>query len=505
MKNYLPHILSKIFFLKKITIESVNKIICATKAEGLLGKSLRGSGFLAVGSFIENLGRFVRNIILARLLAPEDFGIMATVTATVVVIEAITQVGLRQSTIQNKRGGEEGFLNVIWWISTLRGLTLYLIAFFASPYISVFFGKPDAAYILRIGFFVIFINGLISPRVHTLEKELSFKKWAILMQGAGIVGVAIAIVSAFFLRNVWALLLGYLIEALFRLILSFVFCPIKPNFRISKSYIGDITQFSKKMFGLPLLMMIYTQLDIYVIGRLLTLKELGMYVLVRSLSDMPSTFFSKIIEPIVLPVFSKMQDDSDKLRSTLFKITELSGAFLIPFIALLIFFAQPILRIVYGNDYILLTIPFALMSGAILIVMMASLIVQTYFAVGQPNLHRNASIFRTLFFIILIYPATKLYGLTGTALTSLLAMCLLITIQLFYARKLLNFSVHEYLITWLPGIKSSIIVVIPGIILNILFEIQGIIILSVGVICCLMAWGYSITKIMMYHYTQNNQ
>ena len=65
MNNYPPHILSKIIVLKTITIESVNKIICAAKAEGLLGKSLRGSGFLAIGSFIENLGRFVRNIILA--------------------------------------------------------------------------------------------------------------------------------------------------------------------------------------------------------------------------------------------------------------------------------------------------------------------------------------------------------------------------------------------------------------------------------------------------------
>lgn len=504
--NFLfPHNRSEFRSIKTNFTDIAAKILFAARSEGMFGQSLRGGGFLTIGSFVENLGRFARNIILARLIAPEAFGIMATVIASVAVIEAITQVGLRQSTIQNKNGGEEGFLNAVWWISSLRGLALYLIAFFASPFISSYFGAPDSAYILRTGFLVILFNGLISPRIHLLEKELRFKNWIILMQGAGILGVVIAIVSAFYLENVWSLLLGYIGEAIIRLILSFVFCSIKPKFRISKLYIKDILQFSKKLFGLPFLMMIYAQLDIYVIGRVLTLKELGMYVLVRSLSDMPSTFFAKIVEPIVLPVFSKMQDDFDKLRNTLFIITEISGSFLIPFIAFMICFAQSILRIIYGSDYVLLTVPFAIMNVAVLILMMASLIVQTYFAVGLPNIHRNASIVRTLVFVILIYPATKYYGLTGTAIASLCAMSLLITIQIYYARKLFNFSPRQYIMNWIPGIKSSIIVIIPGIATNLLFDVQGISFLVLGIILCLVAWAYSIISIIMCHHRSINK
>ncbi len=505
MNNYPPHILSKIIVLKTITIESVNKIICAAKAEGLLGKSLRGSGFLAIGSFIENLGRFVRNIILARLLAPEAFGIMATIMASVAVIEATTQVGLRQSTIQNKRGGEEEFLNSVWWISSLRGLALYIIAFFASPYISAYFGQPDATNLLRIGFLVILINGLISPCVYLLEKELQFKKWVTLMQGAAISGVIIAVVSAFFLRNVWALILGFLSESFLRFVISFIFYPIKPKFKVTREYSGNVLQFSKKMFGLPLLMMIYAQLDIYVIGKVLSMKVLGMYVLVRSLADMPSTFFSKIADPIILPVFSKIQDNILEIRNILFKATKFAGYFLIPLACFLIFFAKPVLRLVYGKAYAALAIPFAIMNISVLILMMASMIIQVYFAVGQPNLHRNASIVRTVTFILLIYPATKIFGLTGTALASLIAMCLLISIQIIYARRLLNFSTLEYLSKWLPGLQVSIIIIIPGVLLNIFFEIEGLCFLILGAVLCFIAWGFSAVKIMLYHHEKSEK
>lgn len=495
--TFIKHIINLI-------TDNLRRVLYSAKRDDILGKSLRGGGFLAAGSFLENGGRFIRNIVLARLLAPEAFGIMATITASIAVIEAITQVGLRQSTIQNKKSIEEGFLNAVWWISSLRGLSLYAIAFFAAPHIAIYFNQSEATNILRIGFLVVLLNGLISPRVHLLEKALHFKKWIILMQGAAICGVIIAIAASFYLRSVWGLVLGYLSESFLRLILSFIFCPILPSFIISREYMGHVIQFSKRMFGLPILMMIYAQLDIYIIGKLLSVKALGMYVLVRSLADMPGTFFSKIVEPIILPVFSKHQDNISEIKRLILLITKLSGLVLIPFSCFMIFFAKPVLRIVYGIDYAALAIPFAIMALSILIIMMATTIVQAYFALGQPNLHRNASIARTLIFIILIYPAIKILGLTGAALAALVAMVILISVQLLYARRIFRFSVGEYLMTWLPGFHSALIIAIPGILLNVFFNIQGILFFLIGMVLCLAAWSYSAIRIMLNSHNRNN-
>ena len=142
----------------------------------LLALCLQGGSVLAVGSGVDSLFRFARNIILARLLAPEAFGLMATIMAAVDTVEAFTEVGLRLSVIQNPRGSEKPFLNVVWWVSFLRGVALYTAVHFLAPFISSFYERPEAVGHLRVGLSVLVFGGLLSPRVHVLEKEMKFAK-----------------------------------------------------------------------------------------------------------------------------------------------------------------------------------------------------------------------------------------------------------------------------------------------------------------------------------------
>lgn len=470
------------------------KISTLFKSNSLAAKFAKGSSILAIGSFAENILRFARNIILARILAPEAFGLMATVMASVSAMEALTQVGLRQSTIQNKSSANDDYLNAVWWISSLRGIVIYLIAFFASPYISSYFGQPDSAYILRTGFLVFLLNGFISPRIHILEKELRLKKWVILMRGAGIAGVIVAIASSFVLKNVWALLLGFLSEAFLRTILSFILCPIKPTLKLDKFYTAEIMKFSRRIFGLPIIMMLYTQIDIFVIGKLLSVKILGIYVLVKHLAEMPMELFSKIVHPVTLPVFSSMQEEREKLTNTLISVTRITGLFGIPFVAFTFLYGKPILNIAYGPVYSQIAIPFGILSISVMISIISSLIVEMNFAIGQPNLHRTASLVRTIIFLILIYPATKFFGLTGTAFAGLIAMISLILIQLIYARKIVNLNIHEYMQNLLLGAFASLIIIVPSIVIQIFFIIEGYCLLLIGIGLCTAAWLYGITK-----------
>lgn len=474
------------------------KVSTLLKSNSLTAKFAKGGGILAMGSFVENLLRFARNMILARILAPEAFGLMATVISSVSVLEALTQVGLRQSTIQNKNSSNDEFLNAVWWISALRGTVIYVMAFIASPYISAYFGRPDAVNILRIGFLVFLFYGFISPRIHILEKELRFKKWVIMMQGAGIIGVVVAIVSAFVLKNVWALLLGYLTEAALRTILSFILCPIKPKLKLDRSNTAEVLNFSRRMFGLPIIMMIYTQIDIFVIGKILSLKILGTYVLVKHLAEMPMEFFSKIVHPVTLPVFASMQEEKEKLNNTLISVTRITGLFGIPLVAFLFLYGEPILNIVYGPVYSRIAIPFGILSVSAMIVIISSLIVQMNFAIGQPNLHRTASLIRTIIFLTLIYPATKFFGLTGTATAGLFAVMTMIVIQLFYAKKVVDLHPPQYLQNLLPGVLASLIIIVPSFVIQVFFIKEGFYFLLIGIGLCTTAWLYGIHKTLKH-------
>jgi O-antigen/teichoic acid export membrane protein len=468
----------------------LNKLQLLMKSEGLLGRCVRGGAFLTLGGVLENLSRFIRNMILARLLVPEAFGLMATVMAAVAALEAFAEVGLRQSVIQNRRGAEESFLNITWWISSLRGIGLYAIAFLATPIICQFFNKPDAILELRVGFLVILLNGLISPRIHVLEKEMRFGNWVLLIQGAAFSGILVAIISAFFLRNVWALILGYLTGASLRTMLSFVCYPFKPSLKFDRESFREIMQFSRGMFGLPILMMLFAQTDVFVIGKVVSLELLGMYVLARAIAEMPVTVISKIVNPVILPAFSSMQGDRDKLRAVLLAVTRAASIFGMSLIASLILFSKPLLSFAYGPQYGRVAIPFSILCLYSFILMCAQVIMEMYLSIGKPDIHRIASLVRAAIFLLIIYPLTKNLGLIGASLSTLIGVCVSFSIQLIYVRKMLGIEILEYLKTWTQGIKLSVVVVmIPGLLFKIFFDKLGTASVGVGVLLGLIAWA----------------
>lgn len=475
--------------------------ILRTKIKGYLqsndlkGKVILSGGALAFGSLTENIFRFVRNIILVRILLPEAFGLMALVMVSVQAIEAFAEVGLRQSLIQNKNGGEPSFLNITWFLSGARGLILYAIAFLISPFIADFYNKPELLLVLRIGFLVILLNGFISPRLYLLEKELRFREWVLLIQGSAVTGILCTIVSAFFIKNVWALLAGFIIESFLKVILSFIFYPIRPSLKIDVGHLKEISRFSRGVFGLPILKMIFYQAAIFVVGKVTSIDQLGIYVMLSSLAEMASTFVSKIIDPILLPVLALKKENQADFNGLLIKTTKTIAMFVFPFTATLIVFAEPFLYLIYGPLYSHYSIPFGVLSGYALLALFFSLFTQVFFAIGQPNLHRIASFTRTALFIILIYPATKLFGLTGTAAAALTATGTALGFQLTYMRKYVSLDLREYFLNWLSGMKISLLVIIPGILIIVTFGNLIYVNVVVAVALCLMAWFICLLKL----------
>jgi lipopolysaccharide exporter len=478
----------------------LNRLRELFRSDSLQDRIRQGGGVLTLGSFAENLLRFLRNMILARLLAPDAFGLMATIIATVAASEAFAEVGLTQSIIQNKKGADKEFLNVIWWFSAFRGIILYIIVFFAAPFIADFLNKPELTFILRIALIVIIFRGLISPKIYLLQKELKFTQWVLLTQSASILGIIIAIISAFFIRNFWALVLGFVAEAFLIFLFSYIFYPHIPKFQISTSHAKDIISFSRKIFGLPILMVLYVQVDNFVIGKVLSLNTLGLYYLAKSLADMSTTIFSKI-SVVFLPAFSLIQDDKKKLKNSLLKLTEIVVTFDLPFFTFLIVYARPILSLIYSPEHSTIAMPFRICCIFSFLYILSILIMNMVFAMGNPDRYRTASLVRTIVFLIILYPATKYFGLIGAALSALFSMSLAIVIQIYYLKSLLDINMMEYIGCAVKGIKCSLIVLISGIVVTTFVPLQKLSTVALGTFFCVIAWCFGITT--LGHYKKN--
>lgn len=330
-------------------------------SKGLLGRSLRGGAALAMGTILERLARFVRNMILARILAPDQFGISAIVIACSAFFEAVTDVGTGQSIIQNKAGDNKEYLNSVWWFNVARGTALFTAGFFAAPLFAWFYKDPNLTAYLRVAFLTMFWNGLTSTGMYAKQRDLKFGTTVWVTQGSGLIGTIVTLCLAIFVKNVWVLVIGVVCEGMFRCILSFILCPIKPHLPIDKAASKDLSRFSRGMAGLPIFTFLVLQADVFVLGRVSSKEVLGMYFLALSLANMPVMIFNKIANPLLLPVFARLQNDLQKLSSYLMKVTRLILMFGLPMATCMAVFASPILTVVFGAKYAVMALPFSIL------------------------------------------------------------------------------------------------------------------------------------------------
>ena len=303
------------------------------QGDSLKAKSARGVLTLGVGTGFERTLRFVRLMILTRLLIPDEFGLMAIILILVNVFETITEVGIKQSVIQNKRGADPEYLNATWWFQSLRGLGLFTIAILAAPLISSFYEKPHLLKLLQFSFIAILFRGFISPSAYVLQKEYKFGRSVLLIQGSALIGTFVTIGYAFWAKNVWALVAGYLAEQGTLCLLSYIVAPFRPWFGIHRECLKELTTFARRMFGLPILALIGIGTPVFVLGKFVSEERLGLYTLASQLIAFPIILFTKIISPVLLPGFSQKQDDRNSLCRAVLKISGLAAAAVIPLMA----------------------------------------------------------------------------------------------------------------------------------------------------------------------------
>ncbi|MBN2182931.1 MAG: oligosaccharide flippase family protein [Sedimentisphaerales bacterium] len=426
------------------------------RSNSLKAKSARGVLTLGIGTGFERTLRFVRTMILARILLPNQFGLMAIILTLVNVFESFTEVGVKQSVIQNKRGDNPEYLNVAWWFQAVRGLGLFTIAILAAPLVSSFYDKPNLLKLLQVSFLAILFRGFISPRAHVLQREYKFGRSVLLLQGSALLGTIVTICIAFYTKDIWSLVIGYVSEQGILCLLSYILVPFVPKFSLDRECLRELVIFARGMFGLPILTIIGPAISIFVLGKIVTDQQLGMYSLASQLASLPTVLFSKIIGPVLLPGFSQKQEDRNSLYRVVLEISRMIAALIIPLVAYMIACASGLLLFAWGrSEYVSVTIPCAVLSVIILARTETAILGATYIAVGQPRLQRRYVILRAMIVIVLIYPAALYFKLLGAAVVAVLANYIAMLMQIFWCKRVIPLKFERYLRCYIPGLLMA--------------------------------------------------
>ncbi len=457
-------------------------------SDSLRARCARGGAALAAGAVVERGARFVRNMILTRILAPDQFGLMALVMAAGGLFEVLTEVGVREAIVQNRRGDSDEFLNVAWWFSAARGVVLYGVGLLAVPWVAAFYREPLLNSLLQVSFLTMVFSGLTSTRLHALQKNLRLGRYVAITQGAGLAGTAISLAAAFHIPNVWALVYGFVGEAAIRCVASFAVCPIRLRARFDRDCARELFVFARGMFGLPILTFAFMNADVFVLGKVCTKSQVGMYAMALALAQIPLMLFSRVFQPLVLPVFSAQQEDLSRLRAMILDLTRLILLFGLPTVACCAVFSADLLRVIYGAPYAVVSPAMGLLGFYVLASVAGTPGGLTYFAVGRPQLLRWFTFVRAALMALVIYPACKRFGPAGAA--GALLGCYLVA-SVFHVpimSRLLALGALRYCACAAEGMALAGIVSLPAVCVRLLLGWSASAQLACCGTLCIAAW-----------------
>nr|WP_320165790.1 oligosaccharide flippase family protein [uncultured Methylophaga sp.] len=324
------------------------------KKQSLKNLVISGSVWTLIGYAAAQVLRLISNVILAKLLFPEAFGLMTLVTVFIQGISMFSDVGITPSIIQNKRGHEASFLNTAWTIQVIRGVVLWLISIVAAYPYSEIYNEPILAYMIPISGFTAVILGFNSTSLATANRDLNLRNITLLGLIAQLVSVIFMVVWVYISPSVWALVAGGIVNAVVRMTLSHLWISNQRNyFHWNSEDAKELFKFGKWIVLSTALTFFASQIDRLLLGYLLGASVLGVYTIAVMFKETTLKAIQMLSSKVLFPSYSKLINSGDDKR--LYRALKKTRIILIAstwFVSIfLIFIGSYVIDLLYDDRY----------------------------------------------------------------------------------------------------------------------------------------------------------
>ena len=405
--------------MHKLNIKKITNNV-AKPGENLSQRAVRSGFWVFSLRIVQQLFGLARLVILARILAPHDFGLLGIALLTMATLETFSQTGFQAALIQKKED-IKSHLDAAWTVLILRGFILFTILYLIAPYAATFFNAPEAKSIIQVIGFAILLQAFTNIGVIYFQKELEFNKEFVYQFAGTLVDFIVAVSAVLILRNVWALVFGLLAGNAARFIVSYLIHPYRPHLSSDLGKAKELFGFGKWIFGSSILVFLITQGDDIFVGKLLGVTALGFYQLAYRISNMPATEITHVISQVTFPAYSKLQEDISKLREAYLKVLQVTAFLSFPIAGLIFVLAPDFTMIFLGEKWMPMVPAMMVLVFAGLVRSISATTGPIFQAVGKPKIITKWQPVRLFVLVVLIYPFTIQWGILGTSLSVLLS------------------------------------------------------------------------------------
>ena len=397
----------------------------------IAGRSVRGGTITMLAQICKFILQIVSLMILARLLTPEDFGLVAMVTSIIGFVALFKDMGLSMATVQRAEINHAQ-ISTLFWFNVVVGVIMALLVSGIAPIIVWFFKEPMLFGITIVSSLSFIFAGFTIQHQALLRRQMRFVSLAGIEVSAMIIGVVTAIVLAFLGAGYWAVVLMPIAVAMATMVGVWIMFKWKPGLPVRNSGVRSMLAFGGNVTGFNVVNYFARALDKILIGRSWGAGQLGLYERAYRLLLFPIQQINAPLSAVVIPALSRLQSDAPRYRRYYLKVISFIALVTMPLMMFTIMMSETIIRLVLGANWIGASKIFAILGVSALIQPIHNTTGWLYISTGRTDRMFRYGIIYSILIVISFFIGLP-FGAIGVAISYTICMLVVFVPWFYYA------------------------------------------------------------------------
>lgn len=381
---------------------------------------------------------FIVSIVLARSLGPEVFGTLALVTIFTTIMQVFIDSGLGTALIQKKDADDIDF-STVFWFNILMCVIIYVLMFFAAPFIANFYSMPELTPVIRVLSITLIISGIKGVQQSYVSRNMLFKRFFFSTLGGTIGAAIVGILMAYLGFGVWALVAQYIFNNLVDTIILWTTVKWRPKFVFSLEKFRGLFGYGWRMLVSTLIDTLYNNMRSLIIGKFYSSGDLAYYTKGKQFPDTMVSNINASMNSILLPVLSSKQDHIDEIKDATRRVIKISSYVIWPMMIGLCVVAKNLILVLLTEKWIPAVVYLQILCFDQVLQPLQTTNLSVIKALGHAEYHLKLEIFKKSIALILIVTAS-LISVKAIAISSVAYAVIASIINSYPNRKLINYS-----------------------------------------------------------------
>ncbi|MBR5140064.1 MAG: lipopolysaccharide biosynthesis protein [Clostridia bacterium] len=425
----------------------------------------RAVAWSSAAEFLSKLITPIVNMVLARLLTPDAFGIVATITMVISFAEVFTDAGFQKYIIQKEFADDDALdrsTNVAFWTNFLMSLLACVIIFVFRHDLARLVGSEGLGNSLSISSLMIILVSFSSIQMARYKRDFDFKTLFVVRIGGTLIPLLVTLPAAIILKNYWAIIIGNIAVHIFNAIILTVKSKWKPKFEYSFALFKQMFSFSAWTLVESISIWLTSYIDIFIVGSYLSDFYLGLYKTSMTTVNSYMGIITAAVTPVLFSALSRSQNNEDEFKDTYYRFQRMTAVFVFPMGIGMLLFSELVTLILLGNQW-MEAAPFvglwALTSAVTIIFSHFSS--EVYRSKGKPKISFATQLIHLCILIPVLVFSIK-YGFEILYIARALVRFTLVATALIFMHFMYKFYIHKVFINVIPSLFSSIVMGVTG-------------------------------------------